>query len=342
MQSKFDNFPGTRYMGSKNKIIQDIWGLIKDLPFNSVLDAFGGSNVMGYFLKTKGKKVITNDFMTYSYLISKSIIENSTVTLTHDDIQKLVLENNNTRFIQNTFKDIFFSDDDNKFLDNVRNNIENLDCEYKKSLALSSLARACVKKQSRGIFTFKGQRYNDGRIDLQKTISEHFIEGINIYNNAVFDNGNSNLSLNSDIRNIEIVDVPDLVYLDPPYYSQKSDNDYVRRYHFVEGLVRKWEGLEIQEKSVVKKFKSYPSPFSRKDTAYLAFEDLIEKFKKSIIVISYSSNSLPTKSEITDMLLQKKENVTVFEINHLYSMGNQGHKKGNSNNRIKEYLFVAR
>jgi len=30
---------------------------------------------------------------------------------------------------------------------------------------------------------------------------------------------------------------PDLVYIDPPYYSPYSDNEYVRRYHFVDGKI---------------------------------------------------------------------------------------------------------
>ena len=60
LEEQFQYFPGTRYMGSKNKIIYDIWQRLEKIEFESVLDAFGGSNVVGYFLKCQGKKVITN------------------------------------------------------------------------------------------------------------------------------------------------------------------------------------------------------------------------------------------------------------------------------------------
>ena len=37
-----NDFPKTRYQGSKLKILGWIWENIKDLKFNSALDAFGG------------------------------------------------------------------------------------------------------------------------------------------------------------------------------------------------------------------------------------------------------------------------------------------------------------
>ena len=340
IEEQFQYFPGTRYMGSKNKIITNIWQQLDKLEFESFLDAFGGSNVVGYFLKCKGKKVITNDFMSFSFLTAKAIIENSEEQITKDDLRFLLRKNKNNGFIAKTFKDIFFSLDENQFLDRVRHNISQLQNEYKEALALSALVRACIKKRSRGIFTFVGERYNDGRSDMKKTIEEHFIESINIFNKAVFDNGKQCRSYNK--RSEKLKTKADLVYFDPPYFTPKSDNDYARRYHFVEGLVKNWEGLKIQEHTVVKKFESYKSPFAKKETAYTAFEQLFETYQKSIIAISYSSNSFPTKEELITMLRKYKSEVIVHEIDHTYSFGNQNHKIGNQNNMVKEYLFIGK
>ena len=50
-----------------------------------------------------------------------------------------------------------------------------------------------------------------------------------------------------------VKETADLVYIDPPYFSALSDNEYVRRYHFVEGLARNWKmliGSQIQNKKI--------------------------------------------------------------------------------------------
>lgn len=334
---QFSYFPGTRFMGSKNKIIHQIWDILKEYKFKSFFDAFAGSNVVGYFMKSKGKKVVTNDFMAISHIIANAIIENSDTLLDSNDLDFLLNNTNNANHITTTFKGLYFEDQDNQFLDKVRFNISLLNDEYKKSIALSALVRACMKKRPRGIFTFVGPRYDDGREDIRKSIQDHFIENVHIFNKAVFDSGISCKTYNSLIENLSIE--ADLVYFDPPYFSPNSDNDYVRRYHFVEGLVKNWEGLKIQEHTKTKKFKSYKSPFSKREEAYTAFENLIKQYRKNMIAISYSSNSLPSKEQMIGILEKYKDDVRVHEIDHLYSFGNQ--KTGNEFNRVKEYLFIA-
>jgi DNA adenine methylase len=133
---------------------------------------------------------------------------------------------------------------------------------------------------------------------------------------------------------------PDLVYMDPPYYSKLSDNEYVRRYHFVEGLACDWKNVEFQWHTSTKKFKSYPTPFSSRKGASDAFDKLFHKFKDSIIVVSYSSNSLPTLDEMVT-ILSKYKRVEVVQVDHKYSFGNQSHKVDDNKNSVKEYLFIG-
>lgn len=341
---QFQHFPKTRYMGSKNKLIEEIWGILNDpkreIQFNSVLDAFAGSTVVSYYLKTKGKRVMSNDFLNFSYHYANAIIENSSHKITDEELDFLVNSNSTDwDFVQKRFDGLYFIKEENKFIDKVRQNIESLP-DKKRSIALSALVRACLKKRPRGIFTFVGHRYDDGRKDIRKTLQDHFIENIKIFNNAVFSNGERNKALNSDVYKLNVR--PDLVYFDPPYCTSNSDNDYIRRYHFIEGLVRYWEGIEIQEHTTTKKFKRYDSLFDSKNTIYEAFDKLFAKFKNSIIIVSYSSNSIPTKEEMIELLNKYKSNVELIEINYMYSFGNQGHKIGNKANRVKEYIFIGK
>ena len=64
---QYKKFPPSRYMGSKNKIIKELYGVFKDLKFDSALDLFSGSGSVAYLLKSMNKKVISNDFLSFSY-----------------------------------------------------------------------------------------------------------------------------------------------------------------------------------------------------------------------------------------------------------------------------------
>ncbi|EDW6383871.1 DNA adenine methylase, partial [Salmonella enterica subsp. enterica] len=179
----------------------------------------------------------------------------------------------------------------------------------------------------------------DGRRDLSLSLQEQFIEAVQQMNNAIFDNGKSNKARHGDAMTFS--KKTDLVYIDPPYYSPLSDNEYVRRYHFVEGLALDWNGVEIQEHTKTKKFKSYPTPFSSRKGAHDAFDILFRKHKESVLIVSYSSNSQPTKDEMLSLMAKHKKHVDVISLDHKYSFGNQAHKVGDNNNEVKEYLFVG-
>lgn len=335
-----EKYPSTRYMGSKQSLLMQIANAVAPFQFESVLDLFGGSGVVSYMFKSLGKQVITNDYMTMNATLANALITNSKITLTKEDI-KILLSVNPQRntFVSDTFKDIYFKDEDNEFIDNVRSNIKLLKGIEKQALAMSALIRTCTRKRPRGIFTYVGFRYDDGRKDLAMSFEEQLLNAIEQLNNAVFDNGKENKSLNKDSMAVNIK--ADLVYIDPPYYNPTSDNEYVRRYHFVEGLARNWQDVEMQWETKTKKFKNYPTPFSTKNGAYDAFDQLFKKHRNSILVVSYSSNSFPTKDEMLRLLAKYKQDVEVIAIDHTYSFGNQGHKVNDNKNRVQEYIFIG-
>ena len=335
-----ENFPGTRYMGSKYRVLPFIWDCVRDLKFQSVLDAFAGSVCVAYMFKQYGKQVMANDFLQFSCQFAKALIENPATTLSDSELHTLLQPNPSAgTFITDTFDGLYFTHEENMFLDSLRANIELLSDPYKKALALSAIVRACLKRRPRGIFTFVGQRYDDGRRDMQISLQEHFVENVSAFNHAVFDNGQQNKAFGEDIFTLECD--ADLIYLDPPYFTLHSDNDYTRRYHFVEGLVRQWKGLEIQFDTVTRKFKKYETPFSSRDTVADAFDMLFRKFKDRILIVSYSSNSLPDKGALVSLLKKYKSRVHVHQVEHLYSFGNQSHKVGDNANRVNEFVFVA-
>ncbi len=339
IRSRLEKFPRTRFMGSKQKLLQFIYENIKDMNGEKFLDAFSGSACVAYLFKAMGKEVHTNDFLRCSYIMAQALVENNKVILTDIDIQILLQTNDqHSNFISKTFKDLYFNDSDNLFLDQTYANIQMFKDEYKKSLALAALARACIKKRPRGIFTYVGDRYDDGRRDIHMPLQEQFIESVKVLNDSIFDNGCTNKAFNLDIFQIPSENY-DVVYIDPPYCSLHSDNDYSRRYHFIEGLMTNWSHVAINHFTKTKKIKKFSTPFESKRTVYHAFDKLFSKFQKSSIVVSYSSNSLPTLNQMLLIMKKYKSNVRVAKFDHKYSFGTQ--KANLKNNKVEEYLFIG-
>lgn len=340
LPEQMSKYPATRFMGSKSKLLSEIWSVASQFEFDTVVDLFAGSGIVGYMFKTQGKTVISNDYMAMSATFSKAMIENNGTILSIEEVEKLLIPSKEPdHFVANTFQGLYYTDEENDLIDILRMNIAALKDPYKHAIAMTALIRACTKKRPRGIFTFTGDRYNDGRKDLKKSLEQQFLEAVQAVNKAVFDNGKVNKAKHGDAMELK-AGTPDLVYIDPPYYSPFSDNEYVRRYHFVEGLARDWKGVEIQQNTLTKKFKSYPTPFSTKKGAAEAFDQLFKKFKDSILIVSYSSNSLPTQDEMIAIMAKYKQHVEVIPIDYTYSFGNQSEAKTNRN-RVQEYLFVG-
>lgn len=333
-------YPPTRFMGSKNKLLSEIWAVASQFNVNTVVDLFSGSGVVGYMFKAQGKSVVSNDYMAMSATFTKAMVENNTVTLPLEEAKQfLIAHKESDHFVSTKFQGLYYTDEENDLIDTLRTNIASIRDPYKHAIAMTALIRACIKKRPRGIFTYTGHRYDDGRKDLRKSLAEQFLDAVVAVNNAVFDNGKANRSKQGDAMDLR-VEQADLVYIDPPYYSPLSDNEYVRRYHFVEGLARDWKGVEIQEHTQTKKFKSYPTPFSTRKGAADAFDKLFKKFANSILVVSYSSNSLPTQDEMVAIIAKYKQHVEVIPIDYKYSFGNQNDAKTHRNT-VQEYLFVG-
>jgi DNA adenine methylase len=333
-------YPPTRFMGSKSKLLPEIWSVASQFNFNTAVDLFAGSGIVGYMFKAQGKRVISNDYMAMSATFAKAMIENNSIVMPMEEAEKMLIEQNiSDHFVAKTFQGLYYKNEENELIDILRANIAAIRDPYKRAIAMTALIRACTKKRPRGIFTYTGERYNDGRKDLQKTFAQQFLEAVEAINKAVFDNGQQNRARYGDAMELR-VEQADLIYIDPPYYSPLSDNEYVRRYHFVEGLARNWKGVEIQQHTLTKKFKSYPTPFSTRNGAADAFDRLFKKFSGSVLIVSYSSNSLPTQNEMVTIMSKYKKYVEVIPVDYKYSFGNQSKAKTHRNS-VQEYLFVG-
>jgi len=324
-------------MGSKESLLGALWDAIGGLPGTSVLDLFSGSGVVAHMLKGHGRPVLTNDYMAMSATFARAMVENDSATLTPDSLEALLAPAaDSDGFVTGTFAGLYYSDADNRLIDAVRANLKRLDDPALRAVGMSALLRACLKKRPRGIFTYTGMRYDDGRRDLRLDLADHIREQAALVNRAVFASGQPCAAHWGDAMACDLA--ADIVYIDPPYFSPLSDNEYVRRYHFLEGLARDWQGVDIQAHTKTRKFASYATPFRSAAGACAAFEALFRRHADSALVVSYASNALPDRDTLAGLLRAVKKHVEVVEVDHRYSVGTQ---KAGQKNAVREYLFLG-
>ncbi|MDE5876175.1 MAG: DNA adenine methylase, partial [Muribaculaceae bacterium] len=150
-----NRFPSTRYQGSKAKFVDWIWHELSDIPFQTVLDAFGGTGSVAYKLKDEGKTVTYNDILPFNSIIGKAIIENTSVVLNNSDVEFILTEHPEIQyptFIADNFQDIYYTEEENHWLDVVRYNISLLQNEYKRAIAWFALFQSCIIKRPYNLF----------------------------------------------------------------------------------------------------------------------------------------------------------------------------------------------
>jgi len=339
LPERASDYPELRYMGSKRRLLPWIHQHLRTLDFETVADPFVGSGCVSYMLKCMGKRVVASDFLNFPATLAAATVGNNHHHLDGPVIKQLLsATRGGPSFIERTFSGVFYDLADLRFLDRVAHNIEKLAQPQHQALARAALIRSCLKKQPRGVFTFTGNRYDDGRRDLRLSIEEHFLEQIEAFNKVVFDNGRRHTVKRADVFSLRPRNI-DLVYLDPPYVPRADDNCYIKRYHFLEGLSCYWRGLEIMKETKVKKIRKLYTPFSYRRTAVDAFDRLFRVFRESTIVLSYSSNGYPDLEELKTILGRYKQRIDVFEQAHRYHFGT--HDKV-ERSQVTEYLILGR
>lgn len=339
-------FPSTRYQGSKTKVINWIKFHTQNLVFDSVLDAFSGTGSVAYMYKQLGKQVISNDYLKFNYIISKALIENSNIRLEEDDIEFLLKRHKNFNypaFIQETFKNIYYTDEENVWLDQTIFNIRQIKDPYKKALAYFALFQACIIKRPFNLFHRKNlyirtadvNRSFGNKKTWDTSFEQHFLKFTQEANDAVFDNGKQNRALNSDIFDLMVSKI-DLVYIDTPYISKKGVGvNYFDFYHFLEGVVNydRWHEI-IDKKSKHKKIKNGSNEWCNKGEIHTAFKKLFNKFKDSILVVSYRSDGIPSIEELAGMLTSLGKEIEIKKMDYKYVLS--------SNGESKETLIIAK
>jgi adenine-specific DNA-methyltransferase len=325
----------TNYIGSKQKLVDWIW---KHTPegTGTVLDAFSGSAVVAYMYKTKGLQVIANDRLRYCHHAAKAIIENNSVRLSEDEIEALLADNAKAgSFVQDNFKGIFFAKGVHALIDTIRANCDKLS-GFKKDIALFGLGKTCMSGKG-GFGHFSSSTDYGRRQDTPDEFKDRLRKNLQRINALVFDNDKENKAYRQDINDLLPKAKADLAYFDPPYATEFSTTNYERAYHFVEGLMTYWEGLEIKSDTKVKYYETDHKTVTKANASEF-FQTFLGNAKHiPHWLISYRDHAYPNEQEMKRIIGSFGKQSRMKSKDHHYAITS---KHGEASN-AKERLFVC-
>ena len=344
---KPDTVRVTGFMGSKYLMLD--W-IERQAPTDakSFLDAFSGGANVAYHFKRKGLKVIANDLLRFPYHLARAVIENSSETLSDEDVEMLLAPNADAgAFIVDHFHGYYYTKPVLEWLDRVWANIQRLP-GYKKDLALAALGTTVKAKSAFGQFS----RSKKAQADLESEASleqsqlsnpplgkfiDSFRRTARQLNRLVFDNGQPCQALHLDGAEAVRRFGADVLYLDPPYVTEFGTNDYEDALHFVEGLMTRWADKTLRSNPR----RNFPSRtrFSKESIRKLIQTLAAEaRDRYPTVLLSYRDRAFPREQEIRNIFGAHYGRVRVAGREVDYNIAKDIGREGK---HARELLFVS-
>lgn len=319
-------FPATRYQGSKRRSARWIVERLAPLDVRTVLDAFGGTGAVAYAFKSAGLAVTYNDLLAFNHQIGLALIENDGVRLSDEDIEALVGPRPGLAypdFIERSFDGVYFTREENRWLDMAAAHVRGIESPLKRALAYYALFQSAIAKRPYNLFHRKNlylrfaevPRGFGNKAAWDRPFEEHFRRHAAAANAAVF---KGDLPCGATMGDaVACAGDYDLVYIDPPYVNSRGVGvDYREFYHFLEGMIDydRWPE-RIDFSSLHRRLVPMPNDWCRPAAVGRMFAALFDRFRSSVLAVSYRSDGIPSIDELTLLLknVKRRVQVHVFE-----------------------------
>ena len=337
-----------RYIGGKSVLIDDILTAIKENTENvkSVIDVFSGSGIVSKNLKKEGYKVISNDFLYFSYVLNRGTINLNK----KPDFRSLGIKNpieylNNLKLEDTTFslndcfiyqnycphdncKRMYFQPQNAIKIDIIRKTIElwfteNRITEDEYFYLLASLISAVPYISNiAGVYAA-----------YLKFWDKRTYNKLELKDNDIIPSRKKSNSYNKECNEL-LQDVSaDVLYADPPYNSRQ----YLPNYHILE-TIAKYDNPILHGVSGIREYNKQKSDFCKKSTVKNAFEQMIRNAKVRYIVISYNNESLLSTDELSNICKKYSKDGTFKLIEIDYRRYKS--KIPNNNIGLKEQIYL--
>ncbi|MFO1442338.1 DNA adenine methylase [Bacillus sp. Bva_UNVM-123] len=305
-----------RYLGGKHKLLPFIEKVIQDEcgDWNSLIDIFAGTGVVGYHFNSSSKSIIVNDLLYSNYLAyltwfgQENVRKRKITQLINHFNENLSIHEN---YVSSTFGNTFFTMENALKIGYAREKIDELQSELnerEKAILLTSLMYAMDKVAN------TCGHYDAYREKLDTTQTIKFlvpdIPTINTNKNNLIFNENAN----ELIKKIS----GDILYIDPPYNSRQ----YGDTYHVLENIAE-WKKPVVTGKAKKMIDRAHLKSDYCTIQAPSAFDELIVHADVKYIIVSFNnmaekgngrSNAKISDEDIISSL-EKRGEVKVFSQN---------------------------
>lgn len=325
------------YIGSKHKlsdfIKQTVYQTVgKDLNQKTFCDLFAGTGIVGRNFKAESKKIISNDFEFYSYVLNRNYIGNHQKFDFEDLIDELNSTAGSNGFISEEYSEngtserLYFSEENGKKIDLIRQTIESWKSSKKINedqyyFLLCSLLEAADKIANTasvyGAFLKQIKKSAQKKLELQPANFELTKNKHEIYQEDA----------NDLIKKIE----GDILYLDPPYNARQ----YGANYHLL-NTIAKYDNFSPRGKTGLRDYQK--SKYCRRTEVAKSFEELIKNAKFQHIFLSYNNEGLMQESEIRN-ILSRFGKYDIFTTGYQRFRADKEEKRNHKASETTEYLY---
>jgi len=363
-------FQSFNYLGSKMKLLDFIKNTVCDYTnkssykeVTSFADICSGTGVVSFdVLKGGCNKILTNDIQNYAYVVSsvwskngmdiqklKTIVDslNDFLSKVRDcDLPNVDNLDTGSYFIYSNYTEAgpddrlyltkmngYKTDYIRKHINNLRENGDLNDKEYRLLLKLLLYAVSSVSNIASvyGAYLKKYKKVALKSLILNWSLVESLVDVDDIQHESY----NSNIS---DLLNSKDFSDYEVVYMDPPYVANRSYHD---NYHLLETISR-YDNPKIKGKTGLRELVDTKSKFCSKRDAFEEFKIVLSKIRSRYIFISYSSESVVSKSDMMELLKSTGwDDVKCYEKQYQRFKSNKNSDEKQQKNII-EYIFCGK
>lgn len=307
-----------RYIGGKSKILPYLEGfLLEKLDSNhprqlTFLDLFSGTGVVAKHFKNRFK-VITNDNMYYSYILSRGSVTPNTPPLFSslsdigilDPVHHLGNLDGVRGFISEHYASeedaspsnqrMYFTMKNAMRIDAIRqqintwlndNAINQDEFDYLLAILIEAIPFISNTTGTYGAYLKKW----DARA----------LKDLKLVNPILYDNNQENLAFNQTAELLTQSITSDICYIDPPY----NNRQYSSNYHLLE-TIAKYDSPNIRGVTGIREFEEgQVSNFCKKLKVLDAFEQVITQVDCKHLIVSYSSDGLLSVQKLKQLMMR--------------------------------------